>query len=116
MSTIAGLGIIGPTGERLSTTAASPAEVQRLTTPARLTPSAEPTSATASREGVRVTLSEAPARAGSATTTTSSSDPASSATSYAAQLAQKRYLQNSSSPSESAGIAQMMARRSPITS
>ena len=99
MSTIAGTGIIGPTGERLSTSAASTAEVQRLTAPSRMPPGGVASSTSSvepGREGVRVTLSTQANDPANAANRSGTADPTASAASYAAQLAQKRYLQNSS--------------------
>ncbi len=113
MSTIAGTGIIGPTGERLSTVAASAAEVQRLTAPTRpqpaTTPATNPPSASAGspgRDAVRVTLSAQATDPTNPANRSGSTDPTASAASYAAQLAQKRYLQNSSMTAVTAAPAQ----------
>ena len=109
---IAGFGIIGPTGERLNTSGASPAEVQRLTQPQSGNPNPtvgqpppppvnEPTQAPAS---VRVSLSAAAqqATAGAPTpppnSTTPPTQPEATQTPFAVQRAQNLYALNANAP------------------
>ncbi|GAB6050922.1 hypothetical protein JCM16106_17720 [Hydrogenophilus islandicus] len=106
MFNIAGFGMIGPTGERLSTSAASPAEVQRLTETKRSQPAA-PTAggvgSSAPRESVRVTLSSAALAANANAPTAGNGAPATqpataTQTSYAVQRAQSLYGMNATMP------------------
>ncbi|WP_217125283.1 hypothetical protein [Hydrogenophilus thiooxidans] len=107
---IAGFGIIGPTGERLNTSAASPAEVQRLTQPqpVRSNPAAgQPSSVNQPSQpstGVRVTLSTSAQQASSGTptppppNTASSARPEATQMSFAVQRAQNLYALNANGP------------------
>ncbi len=108
MFNIAGFGMIGPTGERLSTSAASPAEVQRLTETKRsqpATPTAGGVGSSAPRESVRVSLSSAAlaANANANAPTAGNGAPATQPaavpqTSYAVQRAQSLYGMNATMP------------------